>query len=107
MERKVSIITLLSVIVLLALISIFTSSHGYVAAACIAFPFVLLLMNEDFKNLHWVILVVGMLLITISSVNLLANLQGHFMFYYEMIACIFIFSISFLYKEGSSKIGKE
>ncbi len=107
MERKVTIISLLSITVILALISIFTSSYGYITAASIAFPFILLLMNEDFKNLHWVILMVGMFLITISSVNLMANFKGHFLFYYEFIACLFIFSISFLYKNGSSKIGQE
>ncbi|MCU4175751.1 hypothetical protein [Carboxylicivirga sp. N1Y90] len=103
MERKIAIVSLLSIIAILALLSVIFSSYGYTTFALILFPYLLYIMGKRYPNFNWVILVTGLFLITTSSVNIMANLTGHLLFYYEFAACCFIFLMSFQFTADPKK----
>ncbi len=94
MERKIILISILSVIAILSLVALVTGSFGYITFSLFGFPILFYTQREVFSKIQWIIMITLLLLITVASVNLLANLKGHFLYYYEFLATMIILGIA-------------
>ncbi len=90
MERKIILITTLSLIALLALVAMFMGKYGYVTVSLFGYPILYYTQRDVFSRIQWIVLIVTLLLITVTSVNLLANLTGHLLFYYEFFGSLLV-----------------
>lgn len=98
MQQKITLVSILILISLLALVAMFTGSYGYTTVALFGYPILFYSLRHGFEKVQWIILIITLLLVTVTSMNLLANLKGHLLYYYEAIASIAMLVLTLLYK---------
>lgn len=97
MERKITLISILSLVTILSFVALITGSFGYVTVSLFGFPILFYTQREVFSKIQWIIMILLLVLITVASVNLLANLKGHFLYYYEFVASLIIMVIALVW----------
>nr|WP_321453355.1 hypothetical protein [uncultured Carboxylicivirga sp.] len=90
MERRVILILILSITAILSLIALVTGAYGYVTVSLFGFPVLFYTQQNVLSKIQWVVMITLLLIITVASVNLLANLTGNLMYYYEFLSSLLI-----------------
>jgi hypothetical protein len=104
MERKIILVSILSLVSLLALVALFTGDYGYITASLFGFPILFYTQREVFHKIHWIIMITVLLLVTVASVNLLGNFTGNLLYYYELFGSLIVLILSLVLNTDEAEV---